>query len=70
MDASNGNKLLEIKDLHVQFHTPEGTVHAVNGVSYDIYEGEAVAVVGADDTMLEGDCRRHNANLYPGEQTP
>jgi oligopeptide transport system ATP-binding protein len=46
MDRSNGNKILEIQDLQVQFHTPEGTVHAVNGVSYDIYEGEAVAIVG------------------------
>jgi oligopeptide transport system ATP-binding protein len=46
MNRSNGNKILEIQDLQVQFHTPEGTVHAVNGVSYDIYEGEVVAIVG------------------------
>jgi oligopeptide transport system ATP-binding protein len=46
MNRSNGNKLLEIQDLQVQFHTPEGTIHAVNGVSYDIYEGEVVAIVG------------------------
>jgi len=46
MDRSNSRKLLEIKDLQVQFYTPEGTVHAVNGVSYDIHEGEVVAIVG------------------------
>jgi oligopeptide transport system ATP-binding protein len=46
MNRANGNMILEIKDLKVQFHTPEGTVHAVNGVSYDIYEGEVVAIVG------------------------
>ena len=46
MDRSNSRKILEIEDLHVQFHTPEGTVHAVNGVSYDIHEGEVVAIVG------------------------
>lgn len=40
------NKILEINDLQVVFHTPEGTVHAVNGVSYDVHEGEVVAVVG------------------------
>lgn len=38
--------LLDVQDLNVCFHTPEGTVHAVNGISFTIREGEAVAVVG------------------------
>jgi oligopeptide transport system ATP-binding protein len=38
--------LLNLENLHVQFNTPEGTVYAVNGVSFDIYEGDAVAIVG------------------------
>jgi len=38
--------ILEVENLQVQFDTPEGTVHAVNGISYHIKEGEAVAVVG------------------------
>ena len=39
-------KLLEIKNLKTQFFTSGGTVQAVDEVSFDIDEGETVAVVG------------------------
>jgi oligopeptide transport system ATP-binding protein len=38
--------LLEIQDLKVRFHTPEGTIYAVNGISYELAEGGTLAVVG------------------------
>ncbi len=38
--------LLEVKDLVTQFETQEGTVHAVNGVSLNVNEGEILALVG------------------------
>jgi len=38
--------LLQVSDLRTRFHTPEGTVHAVNGISFHVDEGETVAVVG------------------------
>jgi oligopeptide transport system ATP-binding protein len=38
--------LLQVTDLKTRFHTPEGTVHAVNGISFHLNEGETVAVVG------------------------
>ena len=38
--------MLEVHDLVTRFHTPEGTVYAVNGISYYLNEGETLAVVG------------------------
>ena len=39
-------KILEIKDLFVSFDTYAGEVQAVRGVSFDIQEGEVLALVG------------------------
>ncbi len=38
--------LLQVQDLRTRFHTPEGTIYAVNGISYTLNEGETLAVVG------------------------
>ncbi|MEC8943387.1 MAG: ABC transporter ATP-binding protein, partial [Acidobacteriota bacterium] len=38
--------LLEVRGLHVEFLTPEGLVHAVNGVDFDVVRGESLAIVG------------------------
>ena len=40
------SSLLQVSNLKTRFHTPEGTVHAVNGISFHINEGETVAIVG------------------------
>ena len=39
-------KLLEVKNLKTQFFTQDGVVHAVNGISYSVDEGETLAIVG------------------------
>ena len=39
-------KLLEVKDLATYFFTPEGVVKAVDGITYDLEEGETLALVG------------------------
>jgi oligopeptide transport system ATP-binding protein len=39
-------KLLEVKDLATYFFTPEGVVKAVDGITYDLEEGEILGLVG------------------------
>ena len=38
--------LLEIEDLYVEFHTPDGVATAINGVSFDLRQGESLAILG------------------------
>jgi len=38
--------LLDVQGLATQFKTPDGIVHAVNGVSFGLKEGETLGVVG------------------------
>jgi oligopeptide transport system ATP-binding protein len=42
----DGNTLLRLTDLTVDFTSQEGTVHAVNRVSFDVAPGELVGLVG------------------------
>lgn len=39
-------KLLEIKDLHVQYETDDAVVYAVNGLTLSVYKGETLGLVG------------------------
>ncbi len=39
-------KVLEVEDIHTRFHTRDGTIYAVNGVGFDLDEGELLGVVG------------------------
>ncbi|MFG3252762.1 ABC transporter ATP-binding protein [Streptomyces sp. NPDC048172] len=45
-DNQDNQPLLDVRDLHVDFHTRDGVVHAVNGVNYDVRAGETLAVLG------------------------
>ena len=39
-------KILEVKDLVVEFKTDRGTITAVNGVNFDVYKGRTLGIVG------------------------
>ncbi|OKI09699.1 methionine ABC transporter ATP-binding protein [Streptomyces sp. CB02923] len=45
-DAEDSGPLLDVRDLHVEFHTRDGVVKAVNGVNYNVSAGETLAVLG------------------------
>ena len=49
--------LLQVEDLVVRFRTHDGTVYAVNGVSFDLEEGERLGLVG------ESGCGKSVTNL-------
>ena len=39
-------RLLEVEDLHVEFHTQDGVAKAINGVNLYLDQGETLAVLG------------------------
>jgi oligopeptide transport system ATP-binding protein len=42
----NNAPILQVEDLVTHFYTPEGVVHAVNGVSFSLHEGQTLGIVG------------------------
>ena len=52
-----GTPLLSVEELVVQFRTHEGTIHAVNGVTFQLEEGERLGLVG------ESGCGKSVTNL-------
>jgi oligopeptide transport system ATP-binding protein len=55
--ASDEAPLLSVQDLVVRFRTHEGTIHAVNGVTFELRSGETLGLVG------ESGCGKSVTNL-------
>ena len=46
IDYSKTPKVLEVKNLRINFSSDTGMVYAVRGVSFDLYKGETLCIVG------------------------
>ena len=40
------DSIFSVEDFDIRFHVPEGEVHAVKRVSFDVREGECLGIVG------------------------
>ncbi len=55
--GSTGEVLLDVRDLLVRFRTHDGTIYAVNGISFELARGERLGLVG------ESGCGKSVTNL-------
>lgn len=53
MDESQKKVVIELRDVKRDFLVGEETVHALRGVSFKIYEGEFVTIMGKSGRQID-----------------
>ena len=69
------NVLLEVQGLETQFITPDGTVHAINGVSFSVANGETIGRQISETIQVHlglnpDQARKRAAELFRNPQHP
>jgi oligopeptide transport system ATP-binding protein len=67
-------KILQVKDLNISFHTFAGEVKAIRGISFDLFKGETLAIVGESGSGKSVTTKsimrllpEHNSEIKSGE---
>jgi branched-chain amino acid transport system ATP-binding protein len=63
--GGNGNLILKLDDVHTYY----GTIHALKGISLEVYEGEIVTLIGANGAGKSTTLRSINGLNHPREGT-
>jgi branched-chain amino acid transport system ATP-binding protein len=63
--SADRNKILELEDVHTYY----GSIHAIKGVSLDVYDGEVVTLIGANGAGKSTTLRSINGLNHPRKGT-
>jgi branched-chain amino acid transport system ATP-binding protein len=61
--SADRNKILELEDVHTYY----GSIHAIKGVSLEVYDGEVVTLIGANGAGKSTTLRSINGLNHPRE---
>src|SRR5437763_11844010 len=62
---TNGTPILEVEDIHTYY----GSIHALKGITIDVYDGEIVTLIGANGAGKSTTLRSINGLNHPRRGT-